>query len=160
MSKMTSAQAKNRLIGSIDFVGAARSVLTIGTNPNNPKQRAMAQTKNNLAPFGETILYHLDYNNGVVVFDGYSDLKDDDIIAPPRDRSRPSLALDEAKDFLEEAMKDGYIKSDDAVKKAEERGIKKSTLYSAKKELGINNKKYGFGGAWIYRLNSAPFSVF
>jgi RecA-family ATPase len=146
MSKMTSAQAKNRLIGSIDFVGAARSVLTIGFNPNNPDQRALAQTKNNLAPFGKTILYHLDYKNGVVVFDNFSDMKDDDITSPAdKKNTKASIALEEAKDFLKEAMKESYIKADEVLQMAADEGIKSTTLHEAKKALGIKSKRYGYG---------------
>lgn len=164
MSKMTSAQAKNRLIGSIDFVGAARSVLTIGFNPNNSAQRALAQTKNNLAPFGKTLLYHLDYSNGGVVFDDFSNLTDDEIISPAdKKNTKASIALEEAKEFLKEAMKESYIKADEVLQMASDEGITSATLHLAKKALGIQSKRYGYGknstNWWRYPNYEIPKEV-
>src|SRR5437764_8234566 len=52
--------ALNAGIGSIDFVAAARSVLLVGADPDEPNKRAVVQIKNNLAPHGEAIGYTLE----------------------------------------------------------------------------------------------------
>ncbi len=144
-SKMSSAEAINRLVGSIDFIGSARSVLTVGRNPNNEKQKALAHTKSNLAALESTILYHIDYEDGLIVFDGYSELTDDEVIAPKQPKSKPSFALDEAKDFLLDFLKDGYATTKEVHEAAEDAGIKKQTLNRARMDLKVNCKQYGGG---------------
>lgn len=53
MNKAIGQKALNRGVGSVDIVGAARSVLLIGrTDKERPDERILAQVKSNLAPTG------------------------------------------------------------------------------------------------------------
>lgn len=141
-SKQTSAEAINRLIGSIDFISSARSVLTVGRNPNCEEQKALAHTKANAGPLAQTILYTLDYDDGLVKFAGYSDLTDNEIIAPKEPKKRATPAADEAKDFLLDILKDGYATSKEVNEAAKAAGISIGTLQKAKDALKIRTKHY------------------
>lgn len=57
LNKSASGKAVYRALGSIDFVGAARSALLAGVDPDDQSKRAIVQIKNNLAAFGEPVGY-------------------------------------------------------------------------------------------------------
>lgn len=141
-SKQVTAEAINRLIGSIDFISSARSVLTVGHNPNCDSQKALAHTKSNLGPLADTILYHIDYDEDLVKFDGFSNLTDNEIIAPKEPRGKPSPATEDAKDFLMEVLADGYATSKEVQDAAKMAGISTGTLQKAKDELKVTTKHY------------------
>jgi len=149
-SKQVSAEAINRLIGSIDFISSARSVLTVGKNPNCEDQKALAHTKSNLGPLASTILYHLDYEDGLVKFDSYSTLTDNEIIAPKEPRGKTAPATEEAKDFLMEVLADGYAISKEVQDAAKMAGISHGTLQKAKDELKITTKHYKGDARLLY----------
>lgn len=149
-SKQTSAEAINRLIGSIDFISSARSVLTVGRNPNCESQKALAHTKSNLGPLASTILYHLDYENGLVKFDSFSNLTDNEIIAPKEPRGKGAPATEDAKDFLMEVLADGYATSKDVQDAAKMAGVSAGTLQKAKDELKITTKHYKGDARLLY----------
>lgn len=149
-SKQTSAEAINRLIGSIDFISSARSVLTVGRNPNYEEQKALAHTKSNAESLAETILYTLDYDDGLVKFAGYSELTDNEIIAPKEPKKKLSPATDEAKDFLLDFLKDGYAISKDVSEASKSAGISGTTLQRAKEVLKIRTKHYDGDSRLLY----------
>lgn len=147
-SKQTSAEAANRLIGSIDFVSSCRSLLTVGKDPHNPDVKALAHTKTNVGPIADTILYTLNHDGGgegIVKYAGHSLLTSDEIIAPAEPRKKPSFALDDAKEFLLEIMKDGYAETKEVSAASKKAGINKNSLYKAKEELKIKSRQYGGG---------------
>lgn len=152
-SKQTSAGAINRLIGSIDFVSSCRSLITMGKDPKDPSIKAIAHTKSNLGPLAPTILFKANHdgNNGrLVEFLGHSSLTSDEIIAPPEPRRKPSFALDEAKEFLQDLLKDGYATTKEMNDAAAAAGINRNSLYKAKDELKIRSKQYGGGKGGAY----------
>jgi 5S rRNA maturation endonuclease (ribonuclease M5) len=145
--------ALNAGIGSIDFVAAARSVLLVGTDPDQPSQRAIVQTKNNLAPVGEAIGYTLE--GGRFLWTGASTLTAGRILSLPSDEEeRGTLA--EAKDFLLVALSNGARDSKAIKEEAKQAGISERTLFRAKKELNIKADKVGMPGShyqkWVWRL--------
>jgi putative DNA primase/helicase len=67
-------------------------------------------------------------------------------------------ARNEAKEFLLEYLADGPMSSKAVEDAAEAHGIAKRTLMRARKELGINITKRGFGeqGEWVWQLHPKP----
>jgi DNA-binding transcriptional ArsR family regulator len=59
-------------LGSIDFSAACRSVLLVGSDPDNPSKKAMVHIKSNLAPKGSTMGFELVNNS--LNWTGTSDL--------------------------------------------------------------------------------------
>lgn len=149
-SKATKQSALLRGIGSMDITGAARSVLVLGRNAEDPNQIIMAQAKNNLAQFGKSIAMHIDSTRGIV-WDGYSELQADDIMGSFRTRTqKASPTKEDAKELILDLIGNkGYEKSEVIKVAAEKEGIGKQTLYNAKSELGITHHQIGKGGNQI-----------
>ena len=173
--KQENRSAINKLTGSIDFVASVRSLLTLGRHPDVPETKALAITKSNLAKKEgkTTLLFRITYddsittsNAGLISFKGMSDLSADAILSTSRDKVKDTPLLDEAKDFIT-----GYfgnevsVDAQQIVKDAADIGITKTTLYKARKELGIHSQQLGGGKAgkyyWVkqnYELYEGSFS--
>jgi|GEM_PF-1085713 len=146
LNKMTGMSAQDRILGTTDITAAARSVLIVGRDPDDPDRIVMAQSKASNTPIGVSIAFRIDDKNGVIM-DGEVDLGADDIVGKQATgRNKPSVTLEEAKEFLAEIMnREGFAKSNDITKAAEEKGVSQTTLYRAKKELGLKGHAIGFG---------------
>lgn len=123
-----------RALGSIDFVGTARSMLTV--EENNSK-KYIHHTKSSMGIIGKSIQYEIT-NDGIEIKEA---------ISPAELEDNQDRKLDKAIDFLKKSLKDGYMPSLELSYQAEEQEISKSTLKRAKKKLGIevlqhNNKWY------------------
>ena len=63
MNKAMGQKAVNRAVGSVDIVGAARSVLMIArTDKERPNERILVQVKSNLSPTGSAIVFSISEN--------------------------------------------------------------------------------------------------
>lgn len=146
--------ALNAGIGSIDFTAAARSVLLVGQDPDEPTKRAIVQTKNNLAPHGEAVGYTLE--GGQFFWTGVSTLTAGRILAlPSNDEERGTRS--EAIDFLRAALADGPRAASEVKEEARRAGITEKVLRVARERLGIVYRKEGghFGGGpqrWLWTL--------
>jgi putative DNA primase/helicase len=135
--------ALNAGIGSIDFAAAARSVLLVGADPDEPHKRAVVQIKNNLAPHGEAIGYTLD--DGQFFWTGASPLTATRILSLATDDVERG-ALVNAKDFLTNALADGAREVEEVAKEARQVGITMQTLRRAREQMGIRARRVGQPG--------------
>jgi putative DNA primase/helicase len=62
-------------------------------------------------------------------------------------------ALQEAKDFLRDALKNGARSATEVEAEAEGEGISERTLRRARKALGVRTQKVGMPGAWVWQLD-------
>jgi len=147
MSKMSGAKALYRGLGSIDFVAAARSVLVIGSNPEDTDEKIMAHEKSSLSKHGESISFSLDYEKGVVI-NGTSPLTADDILNGTKGgRGRAGGTRDDAMDLLTDMLsKNGYALKADIEKAADAAGISQRTLYRARQDMELKSLSLGYGG--------------
>ena len=120
--------ALNAGIGSIDFAAAARSVLLVGKDPDEPMKRAIVQIKNNLAPHGEAIGYKLE--GGQFYWTGESDLTAGRMLAAAEDEEERS-SITEATDFLRVALSDGGRDAKSIETDAGHAGINRASLRRA-----------------------------
>lgn len=132
-----------RGIGSIDFTASARSVLLVGTDPDNPARRAIVQTKNNLAEFGAALGYEI--RDGRFYWTGTSDLTASRILAASGSDSESS-AQAEAIAFLRETLVDGPKPSKEIQKEARDTGISEATLRRARRTIGVAARSRGKTG--------------
>jgi hypothetical protein len=133
LTKASTSKAIYRGLGSIDITAAARSVLLAGTDPNNPVDRAIIQTKNNLAMLGPAIGYCV--TDGIFVWTGASDLTAATMLgAETEDSGSP---IDEAIEFLLQTLAAGPRPSAEVKKSAATEGIADRTLRRAQKALGV-----------------------
>ena len=145
-SKMGQSKALYRALGSIDIPAIARSMLILGKHPDMPNLKIVCHEKSSLAPHGQSILFEIDMQRGGIVFDGFSDLKADDILNVKKGtRDKPSVTKDEAIDRLNDLIGEkGFAKYEDIKKLQEELGCGKDTMYRAKKDLQLDNISIGF----------------
>jgi hypothetical protein len=151
LSKATQSRALYRVLGSIDFAAAVRSVLLVGRDPEDRCRRAVVQIKNNLAPEGPTLAFTID--NDRFEWCGISNLTAGSLLAADAGDDERS-ARDEARAFLEALLKDGPVSAETVLKQARKAGVAERTLYRAKAELQIKSQKTACGWAWALPTGS------
>ncbi|MDO4764712.1 MAG: AAA family ATPase [Eubacteriales bacterium] len=129
-----------RSLGTIDIPASMRFLLTVVNNPHT-EGKAIMHTKSSLAAVGDTILFHIDWENGVIVWDGFSPLKGDNFLVTDRRRTREKPALDEAIAFLEEFLADGAKPRNEIMKAAYSAGITETTIKRAKDIIDVQIDK-------------------
>lgn len=148
MNKATGNKAAYRGMGSIDFFAVARSVLLAGRVEGKANIRAVVQIKNNLAPFGHSKAFELE--EGGFRWLGDYEITADELLGGLAPKANK---LERAKQLLRElAETNNAMQSKEIFNLAEEQGISKRTLETAKKELKIKAKK--INNSWCWELDS------
>ena len=145
MNKNSNGKSSYRGLGSIDFQAAARSVLIVGRIKDEPEIRVVCHVKSSLAPEGKSIAFRLDKDTGFEWIGEY-DISADDLLSGDNRGQK----VHEAKEFLKEILVSGSVAQTKVAEEAESRGIKKKTLWNAKKELEIESVK--IGNQWFWTL--------
>lgn len=145
MNKNSNGKSSYRGLGSIDFQAAARSVLIVGRIKDEPEIRVVCHVKSSLAPEGKCIAFRLDKDTGFEWIGEY-DISADDLLSGDNRGQK----IHEAKEFLKEILVSGSVAQTKVAEEAESRGIKKKTLWNAKKELEIESVK--IGNQWFWML--------
>ena len=145
MNKNSNGKSSYRGLGSIDFQAAARSVLIVGRIKDEPEIRVLCHVKSSLAPEGKSIAFRLDKDTGFEWIGEY-DISADDLLSGDNRGQK----IHEAKEFLKEILVSGSVAQTKVAEEAESRGIKKKTLWNAKKELEIDSVK--IGNQWFWML--------
>jgi hypothetical protein len=138
--KSGGSRAIHRGLDSIDFTGAARSELLVGSSADQ-KQRAMVHIKSNVGPIGKPVAFEILPGGpaGQFQFLGESDLTAADLSAP---ESGKDSALDIAKEFLSEMLSEGELPWSELEKERKIRSIASKTLQRAKRDLGVTSRQY------------------
>ena len=145
MNKNSNGKSSYRGLGSIDFQAAARSVLIVGRIKDEPEIRVVCHVKSSLAPEGKSIAFRLDKDTGFEWIGEY-DISADDLLSGENRGQK----IRSAKEFLKEVLTSGSVAQTKVAEEAESRGIKKKTLWNAKKELEIYSVK--IGNQWFWML--------
>jgi archaellum biogenesis ATPase FlaH len=145
MNKNSNGKSSYRGLGSIDFQAAARSVLIVGRVKGEPEIRVICHVKSSLAPEGDAIAFRLDKEKGFHWIGKY-DISVEDLLSGDGRGQK----IRSAKEFLKEILANGSMEQAKIAEEAEERGIKKKTLWNAKKELQIDSVK--IGNKWFWML--------
>ena len=143
MNKASGCKSTYRGLGSIDFQATARSVLIVGRVKDDPTRRVIAHDKSSLAPEGRSIAFRLDKENGFY-WEGPVDITVDELLSGEQGAAK----LTEAKAFLSRFLQDGPKPSNQVIEAAAAEGIKKRTLFTAKKESNITSVKTGDTWYW------------
>ena len=133
-----------RALGSIDFVGIARSMLKIGLSDGGNK--IISHVKASLGRKGNTILFEIT-DDGVKYLEQLDEKEED--------MSKLKLkAREEAKEYILSMLKENnnMVASADMFERAKENDINSSTLNRAKKELDI--KSIQVQGKWYWTLEN------
>lgn len=150
LSKGQSGRAIHRGLGSIDITGAARSEIVAAPHPSDPACRIMAHAKANLGKCGDSREFTIS-DDGQFRWGAKSDLTANDLLASEVSGAERS-ALDEAVDFVKEALDGGPMPSNDLKAKAKQIGISQATLRRAQSRLKVTKAPDGFGKNWVLSL--------
>jgi len=131
-------KAIHRGLGSVDFIGAARTGLFVEQHPSDPGMVLLAQSKSNLGPLGRTQLFTK--HEGQFEWCGVSRLNAE--LLAGSGRGPDPYAFLEAVCWLEDRLQDGVpVSSEQLRQEADEEGISFPTLRRAKKALGVRSRK-------------------
>lgn len=150
-NKQGNVWGRKRLADSSDIWDAARSVLMVGTTKDNI--RYIAHEKSNWGKLQESVLFDLD--NGVPAFKAYTNKKDKDFILADQYNNRTAPALEEAKEFILDFLKDGQKEVSELDEMAKVDGISKNALKDAKAAL----KKEGVTHTWSIGFNPKKYII-
>jgi hypothetical protein len=168
LNKATGLAPLMWLGGSGAFGNAARSVLLLDRDPDDPdgeegNQRVLAHIKCNVAPLAPSLVYAVkpiilpatdsdpEVETSRLELIGESPHNGRELLATASGEER--LALDEAAEFLRAELEDGARHpAEDLFKAAGKVGINYRTLRRARKTIGAETEKAGFGGGWEWWL--------
>jgi hypothetical protein len=140
-------KALHRGLGSVDFIGAARTGLFVEQCPLDETKVLVAQSKSNIGPLGRTLIFSKE--GGQFEWCGRSRLSAEMLAGSGRGPN-PHEFL-EAVVWLERRLEEGLpVASTLLREEAEEEGISFPTLRRAKKALRVDSRKSG--ETWEWRL--------
>lgn len=137
-----------RGLGSIDIAAIARSVLMISRDHADSSIRYMFPVKASLAPEGSAIGFT--FSDGQFKWLGKCDI---DVTTQESSIFPQSDKLEQAKTYLIRILKDVDLPSTQIYEMVGRLDIKKRTVETAKKEVGI--QAYRKNNAWYWRLPDA-----
>ena len=139
MNKAAGSKSTYRGLGSIDIQATARSVLLVARLRDKSNIRIMAHDKSSLAPTGDSIGFEMTEDSGMICIGPY-DITIDELLSGNEGRGKKKLDI--AENFIKEYFGSSKeIISNDILQEVARRGIKRNTLLSAKKKLGITSGK-------------------
>lgn len=148
MNKASGSKSTYRGLGSIDIQATARSVLLVARLRDKPNIRIMAHDKSSLAPTGDAIGFEMTEDKGMVCIGPY-DITIDELLSGNEGRGKKKLDI--AENFIKEYFGiNKVIPSNEIMMEAAKRSIKRNTLLSAKKKLGITSDKEKAEDGTIY----------
>lgn len=148
MNKASGSKSTYRGLGSIDIQATARSVLLVARLRDKPNIRIMAHDKSSLASTGDAIGFEMTEDNGMVCIGPY-DITIDELLSGNEGRGKKKLDI--AENFIKEYFgTNKVIPSNEIMMEAAKRSIKRNTLLSAKKKLGITSDKEKAEDGTIY----------
>lgn len=154
LNKAIGGPALYRGGGSIGIIGAARSGLILGRDPDEPDsdRRILATSKSNLSLPPRSLRLRIPPAEGVsrVEWLGECDLAADQLVSLPESEADRS-ALEDAKDFLKEQCAQEGKEAAELYRLGKEQGISDRTLRRARRALGGSK-----GRLWTLPTNSQP----
>lgn len=145
-TKMAGGRASYRGQGNIDFLAAARSVLSVGISPEDERLRIMAQAKNSICARGTSLGFTL--GDEGLRWAGVSAITADELSAAQPQRHKHQRQ--DAMKWLKAYLHAGPQATLSVIAAAESVGINEKTLRRAKEHLGILAAKEGT--TWYWRL--------
>ena len=145
MTKTNGGKQIYRGLGSIDIAAAARSILMVSRDKEDPWKRYMFPVKSSLAPEGEPIGFELDKEKGFQWI-GKCQIDIDELLTVERSTAKKDIAIK----YLQTMLATEDLPSTYIYEKMKEYGISKRTVQEAKKIAEI--KAYKKGKNWYWHM--------
>lgn len=173
LNKGQSTDPLQRLGGSIGLPAAARSVLLLGHDPDDPdaasgSRRVLAHVKNNFGPLAPSEAYRItsatietwlgDMAVARIVATGSSPYRASDLLAAAANESEEPGVTQEAVAFLQALLAGGPRPASEVQAEAEKAGLPWDTVKRAKRRAGVaTRKERGVpNGRWLWHLAERP----
>ena len=154
MNKRESAKGLYRGLGSIDLIAAARSVLQVERDINDPDIRIVSQIKNSLESSGLDIRFEIRPSSGFKWLENTSPKQDDSQKYVLEKAEKEQVVFptkqEEAAHIICNLLKEKDVKSKDLFHLLADKGISEKTARAIKEELGV--VVYRKGGQWYWSL--------
>lgn len=145
MTKTNGGKQIYRGLGSIDIAAAARSILMVSRDKEDPWKRYMFPVKSSLAPEGEPIGFELDKEKGFHWI-GKCQIDIEELLTVERSTAKKDIAIK----YLQTMLATEDLPSTYIYEKMKEYGISKRTVQEAKKIAEI--KAYKKGKNWYWHM--------
>ena len=152
-NKNEQGSAITRTIGSTDITGKCRSYMTIGNVPDQEDTKYLSHEKTNVGALGDTILFSI--NRFGIEFEGTSKMRSDDYAIQRHTKvGRPSIEIDELKDFIVRNMPGNKRPANEMKRLLSANGFSDHAVNKAKLELGISSIREGTfdNSTWFWVL--------
>ena len=148
MNKAAQQKAIYRTPGTIDVVGAARSCLIIGRDPDVEDRRILVQQKSNLAPTGNAIVFSISEDGIEFLEERY--MTADELLTEGAEKiGRPAVKTEAAVQMMKEMLKGGKeLPAAECREKLQEAGYHAGTITRAKAIAGVDSRKVGASWFW------------
>lgn len=167
LTKDSQRRAIHRVLGSVGFAGAARSLLAVCKDQGDPDRRLFLPVKSNLGVPPPGLAFRLE---SVQIGEGGSvsrvawevgtvNVNADEALSARR-TAEEQMAHDDAVEFLRGLLRDGPVPAANVEKAARQMGVPMDSVRRAKRSLGVRATKQGFGlgGTWTWTLPEADGS--
>lgn len=157
LNKGNSANALYRGGGSIGIIGAARSALVVGKDPDDDTglRRILSPTKSNLSSPPKAMAYHMEEapNGSVrVAWEGETEHTAMGILADPLPAEERD-AVTAAAEFLRAELYGGQVETKEMLRRARAADHSQRSIERARKRLGVLSQKGGWAGSpWFLSL--------
>ncbi len=151
--KSAGGTADDTALGSRAFTGIARAVWHLSSDRENKSRRLLLPGKNNLSAQGQGLAFSILPDPARIAWerDPVDISADDALAAENGNGEQTASALDEAIDWLKNALAGGPRPGKELKEQAKADGIAERTLERAKKKFGVVAEPNGFGGPWVWR---------
>jgi len=154
-----------RVGGSVGIAAAARSVLLLARDPDDPEgeagsRRVLAHIKSNYGPLRPSLALRIEgflldpegerIDTSRIVVTGESPHLGRDLLAVG-DREDSGKRGD-ALSFLIDALRDGPVSPLTVIDGGKTKGLSERTIRRAKRDLGVMSEKAGFGSGWNWAM--------
>jgi hypothetical protein len=154
LNKAVGGSPLHRGGGSIGIIGAARSGLLVGLDPDDSDRCILAGTKSNLGRLPLSLAYRIEAAEngaGLIHWIGESAYTAEDLLGNRADDGNGN-AISEAVEVLATILADGPKPSNHVKHEATEAGVALATLRRAKARLQVRAVKDSFAGCWSWCL--------
>jgi KaiC/GvpD/RAD55 family RecA-like ATPase len=149
-----------RITGSLGFVAAARAAYIVAKDPESDARRMFLPGKNNIGPDIGGLAFRIEsctIGTGIETSriawepEAITGISADELLRAPADPEERS-ALDDAKVWLRSVLADGPLPANQIFGEASEAGHAEKTVRRAQRAIGIDPKKDGNTGPWLWAL--------
>ncbi|MHC4611087.1 MAG: AAA family ATPase, partial [Planctomycetota bacterium] len=159
LNKAPNTEAIFRVKDSVAYTATARAVWLVGRDKEDPELRLLLSMKMNLAKPADGLAYRIGDGGQVEWIDGKVDVTAEEVLGEQRKGDDEPGKLEQAVEFLHEALANGSQRATDIIKWAtQDNGIAKRTLERAKAKANVKSEMVqGVNGTtWFWSIRQQP----